>query len=78
MSKKTFFDRLYQIPNELESFEQWLKSNHYDLDDFGQEELEREMARIRFRMTHEDNPDEWLVDRLLIVERRLNVTRKGQ
>ncbi len=61
-------DRLYPVPQPLRSLEEWARWRHLDLLDCSRPELLRERARLRLRLTLDDAPDSWCLERLRALE----------
>lgn len=65
---------IYPLPNPLESYEDWRRFTHQDLDDMTHTQLNREYELVRCRRLLDDPPHHWFTDRL---ERVRACTRIG-
>ncbi len=68
---KKLLDGLYSVPDPFKDYESQERFYHHDLAALTAGELCRERDRVRWRLTMEDSPDEWLLDRLDQVTARL-------
>jgi len=61
-------DVFYGVPDPLASIEEFARWRHANLDGMTRAELLRERARVRLRLTVDDAPDPWLIERLRALE----------
>lgn len=66
---------VYPIPDPFRSLEEWERWRHLDLPELSTPELLRERARLRLRLTLDDAPDSWCLERLQAIEGALRHAR---
>jgi hypothetical protein len=55
---------IYPVPNPWDTFEQRERFEHHDLRHMSQPELLRERTKLELRLTLDDAPAAWLLERL--------------
>ena len=66
-----FMDSICKVPKLLRSVEEDERFMHRDLDGLSISELRREREKTRFRLFIDDDPPNWLMERLDVVDGRL-------
>jgi hypothetical protein len=56
-------DRIYRLPNPMQTLEQWECLHHRDIAGRGTGDLERELRRVRLRLALDPRPSPWLEER---------------
>ena len=69
---KDFLNKVYSIPEPFQSYEEDQRYYHEDISHLSRPEMRRELEKVRLRLTIDDNPPDWLLERLGIVEEELN------
>jgi hypothetical protein len=62
--REILLDLVYHLPREMETLEEHERYAHRDLSRRGNAELLRERERLRLRLTLDDHPDPWALERL--------------
>ena len=70
--KLEILEGLYPIPQPLDSYEDWERYHHLDLDDLSLAQLRLELDRARFRLMLDDSPSEWHLERVRVLEQRVH------
>lgn len=68
-------DGIYRVPEPADTLEDFERHAHRDLAGMSRPVLLRERARLRLRLTLDDAPDGWLLDRLRRIDEMLHGTR---
>jgi len=72
ITASAILDALLQIPNPLDTHEQFQQFHHLDLVHLSREEWQQELSRVRFRLLFDPAPHPWLVERLEAIKETLD------
>lgn len=75
MTLVEFCELIYRVPNAWDTLEQRERYEHRDLRRLSRPELSRERDRARLRLTLDDSPPEWVLERLRKIEEALSRDR---
>ena len=74
---RRFLDRLYPIPDPIETVGQFERFSHSDLAAMPLEEIYREARRVQLRLDYDDRPAAWLLGRLQALREAITLRRKA-
>lgn len=66
-----FLDWLYPLPDPFNTFEEYEKENHLDIQFLSLSSLKAERARVKMRLLYDQNPPAWLIERLNVIEEEI-------
>jgi hypothetical protein len=68
---RAFLEEIYSVPEPMNAYEDWERSNHWDLVALTEAELHRERDRLEIRLKLDRAPHHWLLERFDALGRAL-------